>query len=78
MHSLGFGKQFFSEPLSQHSRSLKLRELPARFFGGLSNPSGAISRKLALPAPDGPHNQIESKPDFEVDSGGVASKRRLL
>jgi hypothetical protein len=43
-----------------------LRELPGDFFGGLSNPSGAISRKLALPAPDTPQNQIESKPAPEV------------
>jgi len=32
-----YQKQLFCEPFSQHSRSLKLRELPARFFGGLSN-----------------------------------------
>jgi hypothetical protein len=25
-----------------------------------------LTRKLALPAPDGPHNQIESKPAIEV------------
>jgi hypothetical protein len=66
MHSLGFGKQFFSEPSIRQALVLKVRELPALFFEGLSNPSGAISRKLALPAPDGPHNQIESKPAFEV------------
>ena len=33
-------KQLFSEPFSQYPRLLKLRELSARFFEGLSNPSG--------------------------------------
>jgi len=45
---------------------LKLRDLPARFFQGLSNPSGVISRKLALLAPDGPQNQIESNTAIEA------------
>jgi hypothetical protein len=32
----------------------------------LSNPSGAIFRELALPAPDTPHNQIESNTVIEA------------
>jgi hypothetical protein len=27
-----------------------------------------IARKLAVPAPDGPYNQIESKPAIEVEA----------
>jgi hypothetical protein len=46
-----FGKQLFSEPFSQRSRPLKLRELPARCFGGLSNPSCvAVARQPAMEA----------------------------
>jgi hypothetical protein len=40
-------KHLFSEPFSQRSRSLKLQELPARFFEGLSNPSGVAVERFS-------------------------------
>jgi hypothetical protein len=37
----------FPNPSSQRSRLLKLRELPARFFEGLSNPSGVAVERFS-------------------------------
>jgi len=48
-----FKNNFFPEPFSQQLRALKLRELPARFFEGLSNPFGTILRApLGSPSPE--------------------------
>jgi hypothetical protein len=45
--------------------------LPDPKLAALSNEElaalDAISKKLALPAPDGPQNQIESKPAIEAE-----------
>ena len=42
-------KQLFSEPFSQRSRSLKLRELPTRFFEGLLNPRRPTAGVASVP-----------------------------
>ena len=59
--------QFFSEPSIRQALVLKVRELPALFFGGLSNPVWRqFSGELALPPPDTSQNQTESKPNIEA------------
>src|SRR5437762_8386575 len=47
INQTAFQKQFLSESFSQHLRLLNLRELHARFFGGLSNPSGFAGERFS-------------------------------
>ena len=47
INQTAFQKQFLSESFSQHLRLLNLRELHARFSGGLSNPSGFAGERFS-------------------------------